>query len=81
MSQHKILKSIITRSVYCCDRVKIVMTKTVMFKCTYVATMRNIVATETFLAKSFSSQLGREREKNCRDVEKTRISSNQTILR
>ena len=41
-----------------------------MFKCTYVTTMRNIVVTKTFLAKSFSSQLGHEREKICHDIKK-----------
>ena len=53
MSQH-ILKLIITRSVLCCDRGKIVATSNLMFKFTCVATLRNIVVTETFLAVSES---------------------------
>ena len=48
------MKLIITRSVLCCDRGKIVATSNVMFKFTYVATMRNIVTTKTFLAVSGS---------------------------
>ena len=53
MSRH-IFKLIKTRFVLCCDRANNVGTSNVMFKFTYVATMRNIVATETFLAISES---------------------------
>ena len=49
LSRH-ILKLITTRLVLCCDRGKIVTTSNVMFKFTFVVTMRNIVAIETFLA-------------------------------
>ena len=60
MSRHKmvlsrhILKLITTRLVLCCDIGKIVATSNVMFKFTYVTTMRNIITTETFLAISES---------------------------
>ena len=49
LSRH-IFKLIKTRLVLCYDTGKIGMTSNVMFKLNYVATMRNIVATETFLA-------------------------------
>ena len=53
MSRH-IFKLIKTRFVLCCDKTNIVVTSNVIFKFTYVATMRNIVAIETFLAISKS---------------------------
>ena len=46
--------------------------KNLMFNCTYVATMGNIVATKTLLAISVQRQLGR-------DIEKTRVNSNQIL--
>ena len=52
-SRH-ILKLIITRLVLCGDRGKIVATSNVIFKFTYVETLRNIVTTKTFLAVSGS---------------------------
>ena len=65
---HDILKLIKTRSVLCCDRGKIVATSNVMFKFTYVATMRNIVAIETFLAISESKvDYVMTQKKVCRD--------------
>ena len=70
-----ILKLIKTRLVLCCDSGKIVATSNMMFEFTYVMTMRNIVAIETFLAiseskvnyvatKKFDSQVNL-----CRDIQ------------
>ena len=75
MSRH-ILKLIKTRSILCCDIAKIVATSNMMLKFTYVATMINIVATETFLAISESkfnyvaTQKFDAQVNLCRDIQK-----------
>ena len=49
MLRHIFCNQLKARSIFCCDKARMSRHKNMLFKCTYVTTKRNNVATNTFL--------------------------------